>query len=71
MKATALTAFQVRVRFSIGAIARTPSRSSPTGVAGAPSSSSSAVGSLRVPSLSLSRRIRIPCSRPASSRGSR
>ena len=68
MRATALTAFHVRVTFSMGAMARTPSESPATGVAGVPSSVSSAVGSLRVPSLSFSRSMRIPRSRPSSSR---
>ncbi len=51
----AAIAFQVRVIDSIGVMARTPSLSAPTGVAGVPSRLSSAVGTLRVPSLSLSR----------------
>ncbi len=55
MLATAQTAFQVRVTLSIGAIWRTPWASSPSGHAGMPSRWISAVGSSRVPSLSLRR----------------
>jgi hypothetical protein len=68
MPATAATAFQVRVTSSIGATFRTPFESPATGVARAPSSVSSAVGSLRVPSLSFRRFTRIPFGVPSSAR---
>ena len=55
MPAAAQTAFQVRVTLSIGAMLRTPSLVPATALASAPSSVSSAVGTLRVPSLSLRR----------------
>jgi hypothetical protein len=68
---TAQSAFQVRVICSIGAMARTPSESPDTGTATAPSSSISAVGNIRVPSFSLSRRIRRPLGCPCASWSSR
>ena len=55
MPATAQTAFHVRVTVSIGVMLRMPSARPTTGSASAPSRSSSAVGTLRVPSLSFSR----------------
>jgi len=70
MPLTADTAFHVRVMLSIGVIARTPSLAVPTSVAGVPSSVSSAVGTLRVPSLSLSRLTVMLRSRPLASRSS-
>ena len=71
MVATAVTAFQVRVRWSIGTICATPPWSSPTSAAGcAAQHQTSAVGSLRVPSLSFSRRISKLFGRPSASLGS-
>src|SRR5215212_7539377 len=60
--------FHRRVMLSIGVIARTPSESPATLVAHAPSRVSSAVGTCRVPSLSLRRLTRMPFKRPAGSR---
>jgi hypothetical protein len=54
-EATAPTAFQVRVMLSIGVMLRTPSLEPGDGRRGAPSRVSSAVGTLRVPSLSFRR----------------
>ena len=71
MNATALTLFQVRVMLSSGAMLRMPSAAPITNSAGVPSSSSSAVGTLRVPSLSFSRLMLIPFNWPLSSRSSR
>ena len=71
MYAAATTEFQVRVTFSMGVTARTPPVSPATGIASAPSSSSSAVGSLRVPSFSLSRFTRRPFGAPSAVRVSR
>ncbi len=69
MPAAAATAFQVRVTLSMGAMLRTPSLVPATALASAPSSVSSAVGTLRVPSLSLRRLTEMPrLSAPASSR---
>ncbi len=70
MPLTAPIAFHVRVIDSIGVMWRTPSASPITAVAGQPSSVSSAVGTLRVPSLSLSRLTVMPRIRPCSSRTS-
>jgi hypothetical protein len=64
----AAMAFQVRVMLSTVLIARTPFASSPTGIAGVPSRVSSAVGSLRVPSLSLRRSMRRRFGCPSPSR---
>ena len=60
MNATAHTLFHMRVTASIGSIAHVPFAGCPTSSACAPSSISSAVGTLRVPSLSFSRSTRIP-----------
>jgi hypothetical protein len=68
MPAIAATEFQVRVTFSMVVMFRTPPPRPATGVARAPSSVSSAVGSLRVPSLSLSRFTRMPFHDPSSFR---
>ena len=59
MAATAQTLFHMRVTPSIGSIARVPFTGSPTSSARVPSSISSAVGTLRVPSLSLRRSTRM------------
>ncbi len=61
-------AFQVRVTLSIGAMLRMPLSRPMTSSAGVPSSVSSAVGTLRVPSLSLSRLMRMLLSAPVASR---
>ncbi len=58
----------MRVIVSIGVIALTPSAPVPTWIAGAPVSVSSAVGTLRVPSLSFRRLTSMPRSLPAASR---
>ena len=68
MNATAQTLFHIRVTPSIGSIERVPFNGGPTSVARVPSSSNSAVGTLRVPSLSLSRSTRMPFSLPSTSR---
>jgi hypothetical protein len=64
MPAAAITAFQVRVMLSIGVMLRVPLSGSQTSSAGVPSRVSSAVGTLRVPSLSLSRLTWMPRMRP-------
>jgi hypothetical protein len=65
----AAIAFQLRVSDSIGVIARTPRSARRPAIAGQPSRVSSAVGTLRVPSLSLKRLTAMPgARRPASSR---
>ena len=69
MPDTEHTAFQVRVNDSIGVMARTPPDGASTRIAGQPSRVSSAVGTLRVPSLSFSRFTTMPgASAPRSSR---
>ena len=70
MPATAPTAFQMRVTLSSVAILRTPSPRAADESAGVPSSVSSAVGSARVPSLSLRRLTRMSRSAPVASRSS-
>ncbi len=68
MVAMAHTEFHMRVTLSIGVMLRTPSAIPATGIASAPSSVSSAVGTLRVPSLSLRRLTWMPLYAPAASR---
>ncbi len=71
MVAMAHTEFHSRVTLSIGAMLRTPSPRPATGAARVPSRVSSAVGTLRVPSLSLRRLTRMPLYAPTASRVSR
>jgi hypothetical protein len=68
MAVTEPTAFQMRVTVSIGVMFFTPCSRPTTGVAIAPSSVSSAVGTMRVPSLSLRRLMRMPFRSPWASR---
>jgi hypothetical protein len=70
MPQVAPKAFQVRVTFSMGVMLRMPSERPTTGMALVPSRVSSAVGTLRVPSLSLRRFTAMPFSLPSASRTS-
>ena len=70
MAAMAQTLFHMRVTPSMGSMARVPLNAWPTSSARVPSSMSSAVGTLRVPSLSFNRSTRRPFRRPSAPRTS-
>ena len=71
MPLTAQTAFHVRVMASIGVMFLMPFVVPATAVARAPSSVSSAVGTMRVPSLSFRRLTAMPLIEPSAFRSSR